>query len=248
MTTEEALDLALEALEVALFHVDNQGDISVDEWIECSRKARAAITAIKQARSAPVQEPVSDDEITAWAERHDIQGTQTDLRCMFEDAASFTAQPAAFVQEPESFEQWNAKQHGDPEEIGFLQALRIAYCSGQDSVTKATPPAQPAPVQTNCRHCGGPDNVLCAGQCKQALAAPVAQDVQEKCRIEVVPAKGGLLPAAQRQSAHSAWVGLTDEDRADAWRNALHEAAIGESTVTKCFARVIENKLKEKNT
>jgi hypothetical protein len=45
------------------------------------------------------------------------------------------------VQEPESFEQWNAKQHGDPEEIGFLQALRIAYCSGQDSVTKATPPA-----------------------------------------------------------------------------------------------------------
>jgi hypothetical protein len=45
------------------------------------------------------------------------------------------------VQEPESFEQWNAKQHGDPEEIGFLQALRIAYCAGQDSVTKATPPA-----------------------------------------------------------------------------------------------------------
>jgi hypothetical protein len=52
------------------------------------------------------------------------------------------------VQEPESFEQWNAKQHGDPEEIGFLQALRIAYCSGQDSVTKATSPAaQPAPPE-----------------------------------------------------------------------------------------------------
>ena len=49
-------------------------------------------------------------------------------------------------QEPESFEQWNAKQHGDPEEIGFLQALRIAYCAGQDSVTNATPPAA-APVQ-----------------------------------------------------------------------------------------------------
>jgi len=52
---------------------------------------------------------------------------------------------AAPVQEPESFEQWNAKQHGDPEEIGFLQALRIAYCAGQDSVAKTTPPAaQPA--------------------------------------------------------------------------------------------------------
>lgn len=37
----------------------------------------------------------------------------------------------------ESFEKWNAKQHGDPEEIGFLQALRIAYCHGQDSMKKA---------------------------------------------------------------------------------------------------------------
>lgn len=37
----------------------------------------------------------------------------------------------------ESFETWNAKQHGDPEEIGFLQALRIAYCHGQDSMKKA---------------------------------------------------------------------------------------------------------------
>jgi hypothetical protein len=37
----------------------------------------------------------------------------------------------------------------------------------------ATPPAQPAPVPTNCRHCGGPDNVLCGGQCKAAQPAPV---------------------------------------------------------------------------
>ncbi len=44
---------------------------------------------------APVQEPVSDTEIAAWAERHDIQGTPTDLRGMFEDAASFTTPPAA---------------------------------------------------------------------------------------------------------------------------------------------------------
>jgi len=47
------------------------------------------------------------------------------------------SQLPAPVQEPESFEQWNAKQHADPEEIGFLQALRIAYCAGQDSVTNA---------------------------------------------------------------------------------------------------------------
>jgi hypothetical protein len=37
--------------------------------------------------------------------------------------------------EPVTFEEWLSKQHGDPEEIGFLQALRIAYISGQDSIT-----------------------------------------------------------------------------------------------------------------
>ncbi len=43
------------------------------------------------------------------------------------------------------------------------------------------------------------------------------------------------------------WVGLTEEDRADAWRNAVHEAALGESTASKCFAQAIEAKLREKN-
>jgi hypothetical protein len=33
----------LEALEDALFHVANQGDIGVDQWLTCERKARAAI-------------------------------------------------------------------------------------------------------------------------------------------------------------------------------------------------------------
>ena len=41
-------------------------------------------------------------------------------------------------QEPVVFEEWLSNQHGDPEEIGFLQALRIAYISGQDSII--TPP------------------------------------------------------------------------------------------------------------
>jgi len=33
----------LKALKDALFHVENQGDVGVDEWIACERKARAAI-------------------------------------------------------------------------------------------------------------------------------------------------------------------------------------------------------------
>lgn len=50
------------------------------------------------------QEPLSDAEISAWAERHDINGTPLSLRCMVEDAASLhltttpQAQPAQ--QEP----------------------------------------------------------------------------------------------------------------------------------------------------
>ena len=43
---------------------------------------------------------------------------------------------ATLAREPLTFEEWLAKQHGDPEEIGFLQALRIAYIAGQDSITK----------------------------------------------------------------------------------------------------------------
>ncbi len=68
MTKDEALDLALEALE-NLFGIPDQftgeggGDVAV--WrLGGSYRAQQAITAIKQARSAPVQEPV------AWIEHH----------------------------------------------------------------------------------------------------------------------------------------------------------------------------------
>jgi hypothetical protein len=68
------------------------------------------------AQPAPVQEPVGEKEISAWAERHDIQGTPTDLRSMFEDAASFTTPPAqpAPVQEPVAYLFTNV-QSGDIE-------------------------------------------------------------------------------------------------------------------------------------
>jgi hypothetical protein len=56
MTKDEALDKALEALDNLLYW-DN-GKPEYDE-------AREAITAIKQARSAPVQEPVHQ-----WQQKH----------------------------------------------------------------------------------------------------------------------------------------------------------------------------------
>jgi hypothetical protein len=52
MTKDEALDLALEALEMYVMETDSDFQ-------------REAITAIKQARSAPVQEPVHQ-----WQKKH----------------------------------------------------------------------------------------------------------------------------------------------------------------------------------
>lgn len=48
------------------------------------------------------------------------------------DLRQALAQPE---KEPMSFQTWRSRQHGDPEEIGFLQALKHAYESGQYSVS-----------------------------------------------------------------------------------------------------------------
>ena len=89
-------------------------------------------------------------------------------------------------------------------------------------------------------------------KCK-AVQEPVAQDVQEKCRIETVPAKGGLLPTPPAPQpvpvktyhdgkpwpvAPKPWVGLTDEERNECTQ----------SPFTADQHRAIEAKLKEKNT
>lgn len=70
MTKDEALDLALEALE----YIENN-------YMSLPKSGSEAITAIKQARSAPVQEPVIDHSckdtyelIMKWA---DIYAAQT---------------------------------------------------------------------------------------------------------------------------------------------------------------------------
>ena len=60
MTTDRALDLALEALE-HIDYEDNDRDFLFP--YQCTMLDNA-ITAIKQARSAPVQEPDHSDELT----------------------------------------------------------------------------------------------------------------------------------------------------------------------------------------
>jgi hypothetical protein len=152
MTKDEALDLALEALEG--IHPGNMTPMAEEYW-------NKAITAIKQARSAPVQEPVGDDEIAAWAERHDIQGSLTDLRSMFEDAASLTTPPAAQpapVQEPVQEvrlwdTQWtnvvnhdNAYRGWDKQDAINHAVKMTEHYIAKNVLENKCPPAQPAPV------------------------------------------------------------------------------------------------------
>jgi hypothetical protein len=73
-TKDEALNRALEALEWMVANDDtNEGDEPVERlggqswneynayWLDGLNKARASITTIKQARSAPTVQPVGDD-------------------------------------------------------------------------------------------------------------------------------------------------------------------------------------------
>ena len=160
MTKDEALKLALEALEdLGMKHFESTGEVLYKE----------TFTAIKEALAQP--EPNYKKALEVWLDKtewvqktvkpHELGMHRADvLKQRIEEAlaqpeqhqdwcASLTQmlmsmppKPAPCnckpKQEPVAFEEWLSNQHGDPEEIGFLQALRIAYISGQDSIT--TPP------------------------------------------------------------------------------------------------------------
>jgi hypothetical protein len=71
-----------------------------------------------------------------------------------------------------------------------------AFIARHKAILSAAP-SQQAP--TNCRHCGGPDSVLCAGQCKAKQPAKdigVEQDERVFARVAAMKAKQ-QAPAAQ---------------------------------------------------
>ena len=127
MTPEikKALDLALEALKKSdgfLYNWhENASDDEADAYATARQLNDQAITAIKQARSAPAQEPV------AWL----IPGSIT---TDFELAKANGDKAVALGKI--STQQWNPEDHYKD---GWRDAL--------ESVKRATPPAQPAPVQ-----------------------------------------------------------------------------------------------------
>lgn len=51
--------------------------------------AESLLELLDEATSSAMAGP-SDDEIQQWADRHDLKGGATDLRCAFDDAASWT--------------------------------------------------------------------------------------------------------------------------------------------------------------
>jgi hypothetical protein len=98
-------------------------------------------------------------------------------------------------------------------------------------------PPPEAPVPTNCRHCGGPNNVLCAGQCKTAAPDLQAELEATNRQVEIL---SDALAESRRQRQ---WVGLTEHELESLW----YQAETGGAMLLR-FAEAIEAKLKEKNT
>jgi len=86
MDKDTALDLALEALDIVKIHFTQ------------NRHVNDAITAIKQARSAPVQEPVAWMSASRFEELQKgftVMTTLTKQRAFEDDVAIHTTPPAA---------------------------------------------------------------------------------------------------------------------------------------------------------
>ncbi len=121
-------------------------------------------------------------------------------------------------QEPVAFEDWLKNQHGDPEEIGFLQALRVAYYAGADSHT-----AQPSKPQD----------------------VDVGIDVTEFGTHLVVRRGNEVIKSEFYHAPKREWVSLTD-DEVRHIRNQFAWNIATEYFST--LAHAIEAALKERNT
>ena len=134
-------------------------------------------------------------------------------------------------------------------------AKKIESLIAERDALKARLAEQPAP--TNCRHCGGADNVICAGQCKEQPAQQqepygylyegIAEHTRGKAIFQFQRTPPEQLekrwwqevgPLYTTPPAQRTWVGLTDEER----------RACTQSPFTADNYLAIEAKLKERNT
>jgi hypothetical protein len=242
MDKDEALDLALEALETERdIYRENDVEDGAPEYIY------EAITAIKQARAAPVQEPVSmrmpkvgdkvvciEDEslgtvvyLTAGGSpeiKFDDGSHGTYMLREFAELFGYTTPPAAPVQEPvakiKRIDEYGPMLDWYTHWTDFPVGTKL-YTS---------PPAQPAPVQEPVWI--QPDHL------QKAQTAPFLCRVEPNKRDDFVPLYT-TPPAAQRQ-----WAGLTDEEIKRIGKLDLDSDYFG---LWYDFAKAIEAKLRSKN-
>jgi hypothetical protein len=230
MTKDEALDLALAALE-CFDYPAHDDDVN---------KIQAAITAIKQARALDKKaenarelgldyEPVALIDRLTNPEDHyeftDPKKANAVLMSLCQEAADALAapvQPMAHIvgEIDHTGKVWKPVQPAPVQPVAWVNhgENRITRATGWDGygALYTTPPAQPAPVQE-----------------------PVAQysDIVSDGGLDPRN-KFDIQPAAQRQ-----WVGLTDEEIHTEW--ALTPQGDSEGL---WLGRRVEAKLKEKNT
>lgn len=153
MTKDEALDLALEALEASEYYINDleaivyaADDLGTDED---RTKMQEAITAIKQALAAPVQEPVAMTFDEAWASLSWQEWRMKSPQAVFKELHRLTAPPAqpAPVQEPKAWPCLIAEADFSQNTITLTMQCEDYKVSARQHWLSTTPPAaQPAPV------------------------------------------------------------------------------------------------------
>jgi hypothetical protein len=157
----EALEKAHEALKLALAALKRIADGESDD--PCFY-AGESLEAIEQAIAKPVPEP------DCWA--------------ILTPNGSRLVSPDEAKGRKDAYPLYTAPPAAQPAPVAWQDKAKpseLVVAEGWDNIDPqwhwmyrpfyTTPPA--APVTTNCRHCGGPDNVLCAGQCNTAAQPAV---------------------------------------------------------------------------
>jgi hypothetical protein len=223
MTKDEALDLALEALEESLYATTAKSQLLAFE----------ALTAIKQARSASVQEPVAyrsrmrnrdGQVITGWVVHTDTS-ENPDPRIEIEPL--YTTPPAAVVNQQLTTEPAAPLQEPPPE--CQTEAEKRAYAFGWWKALEAN---RGTPVQK-----------------------PVAWTVSGKITdwskdFSAYQTKHYTRPVYTQSAAQRQWVSLTDEELKAVTRleGANSRAQLDLGKAFWAGARWAEAQLKEKNT
>jgi hypothetical protein len=222
-TIDEALDKALEALTALL-----------DEWTparQAQLKGMEAVAAIKQARSAQVQEPTAT--VTSESGNPDVTMSWWHEPALPVGTKLYATPPAA---QQTCNCRWDGEVQVQQCTLHEAHVDAIHEWAERAKAAEAKLKAQPAPVQEPVAWCS-----QCGHKCPQTVnQEPVGWwDAKlgffEEKHFDQLHPVYTTPPAAQRQ-----WVGLSDQEIRD-----TYEWCSGQSEMDRC--RAIEAKLRSKN-